>query len=270
MEQPRTNKKYTIIIAILSIFLVAAIGVIVYLTLFAPKEEVKQNTQNNQAKTEESEVAVKKVSYCAEHEKMCFEYPEDWTLSSTPWKYDIPNGGPDAELDRVTLVARDKTVRLTLQSGISGIGGACFPEDAGKVSIVKKKATTINDYKADNGNVPTAYAMAIVRSNKEETEFTPVIGLTTLSALIDGTSKSACDVTYFGIVEGRNSLLSQGEGYKDYGGTQFVTGAALGQTADMEKEVATKTYGTFEEAKKALESESYKQAFDIIASAHYK
>ena len=269
---PRKSKKgFYIILWVLSLLITAVVTVLVCMMIFdRPKDDLNNNSSSQVTETKR-EAAFKE--YCAEHERMCFDYPDGWSIESDPWRYNYDGeGDSSAEFDRVTVFSPSRQNKLVLTSGISGIGGMCFPEDAGKVSIVDVKKTVISNFTGGlEDNMPDAYAVSMVTSNKEETEFTPKIGLTRSSEIVNRTADSGCDAMLLGMVDGRSAMLDGDAEHVSYGSVQFVYGHVLGGGgSDGESGEGAKTYASLEKAKKALEDPELKQAFNIISSARYK
>jgi len=258
--EPEKPKKSKIIINILvGLSLIIATATITYFAM-----ELRYNNKANQedkvanTTTTETEVAEKEPEmkeFCAENEKICFEHPEDWQVKSEPAK-----GGYEpnkVDVDLVKLTSPSGGVSIVLKTGITGLGGACLPENEGKLYVEEVSKTNIST-KADEYNIGTASATSIVTSNRGGNQFTLQIGLSTNKAIINRTSTSACDGGYHGMIDGRNvKLFDSVSGQSDVGVIQFAT----------EKSPA---FSTLAEAKTALRDKEYQQAFDIIASAHYK
>lgn len=256
MAAKQSNMKIVAIV-VLTLALLGAVGYIVYDKFFIADEAAPaKSNEANQIKDNPRQVAEKEL--CAPHEKMCIKYPETWTAKI---EEEASTLAP-VQTDRITLESGDG-VKVSLNSGVMGVGSVCMPETAGKLTVARQSETKLSGYSTEHGGKPTVSVAAIVISNQEGTEFTPMIGLTNSAELIDGTSDSACAAGIFGLIEGKIKFVGEGMP-ESFGGVSLKTGGSFGASSPE------KSYPSLEEAKKVLESPSYKQAFDIIASAYYK
>lgn len=254
----------TALIAVLTVALLGVSGYLIYDKFFVKDEALvsDEGSRIDEKKDETPKVVYKEV--CAPHEGICFKHPETWTSSVS----EETSGIEPVKTDRAMIEATDGT-RVSVVTGVMGIGSVCFPEEQGKVAVVRQKETGLTGYSTEHGRRATVSVAAIVTSNKEETEFRPMIGLTNSSELLDGTNDSACAAQLFGMFDGRGVEFSDtGDPSNPYGLVSVSTAQVIG--GPEEEQTPKKVYSSLEEAKKAFETESYKQAFDIIASAYYK
>ena len=247
-----------ILVVVLAVALVGVVGWVAYDKIFSTQDTAEVADTPAKVAEEAPELA-KLQEACAPHEKLCFEYPEGW-------KVDVGESELDGKkIDVMTVSSPTSEVTLRLNSGISGIGGACFPEEYGKVYRVKNQATKLTGYTPDEWRSSDVRAMALVVSSLDETKFIIGVELTNSNKLMNNEVSSACDTAFSALIDGRNAAQYDGVAGK----VAFSTGVGPASATD-EPPSPTKLYTSLSEAKKALEGEEWKRAFDILASAHYK
>ncbi len=274
------HRKYKAAIVILSVFLLLALAYIVY-TYTTMKDRSPQSTTSGSgsssvAKSNEKQTeAPQTKEVCATNEKLCMKYPSNWNVEAE----DIvlhPTGVQSSEsyhADKITFT-HPSGLKLAFASGLTALGGVCTENDNKlSVDIVRKEATSLKGYRAF---VPAEYAtyvddsifaVAMVIPNDDETEFTPDIGLSNSSKLINSSQANRCDIRGTGIVVAKNvNMSSKTSGNSDHGSLFLGTKELGGYTASFQN----KSYKTREEARRAFEGDDYKQAFEIARSVYYK
>ena len=246
------------LVIVLAVALGGVVGWVAYDKMFNTQDTAEVADTPAKVAEETPEVA-KLQEACAPYEKLCFEYPEGW-------KIDVGESELDGKkIDVMTVSSPTNEVTLKLNSGISGMGGACFPEEYGKVYRVKNQATKLTGYTPDEWRSSDVRVMALVVSNLDETKFVIGVELTNSKELVNNEVSSACNAAFSALIDGKNAAQYDGVAGK----VIFSTG--VGPTSATDDLLPpSKQYASLSEAKKALESEEWKQAFDILASAHYK
>lgn len=275
------HRKYKVTIVILSVFLLLALAYIVYTVYTTMKDRSPQSTTSGSgsssvAKSNEKQTeAPQTKEVCATNEKLCMKYPSNWNVEAE----DIvlhSTGVQSSEsyhADKITFT-HPSGLKLAFASGLTALGGVCTENDNKlSVDIVRKEATSLKGYRAF---VPAEYAtyvddsifaVAMVIPNDDETEFTPDIGLSNSSKLINSSQANRCDIRGVGIVVAKNvNIRSKTSGNSDHGSLFLGTKELSGYTASFQN----KSYKTREEAKRAFKGDDYKQAFEIARSVYYK
>lgn len=272
------HRKYKAVIVILSVFLLLALAYIVYTTMkdHSPQSTTSDSGSSSVAKSNEKQTeAPQTKEVCATNEKLCMKYPSNWNVEAE----DIvlhPTGVQSSEsyhADKITFT-HPSGLKLAFASGLTALGGVCTEDDNKlSVDIVRKEATSLKGYRAF---VPAEYAtyvddsifaVAMVIPNDDETEFTPDIGLSNSSKLINSSQANRCDIRGTGIVVAKNvNMSSKTSGNSDHGSLFLGTKELGGYTASFQN----KSYKTREEARRAFEGDDYKQAFEIARSVYYK
>ncbi len=272
------HRKYKAVIVILSVFLLLALAYIVYTTMkdHSPQSTTSDSGSSSVAKSNEKQTeAPQTKEVCATNEKLCMKYPSNWNVEAE----DIvlhPTGVQSSEsyhADKITFT-HPSGLKLAFASGLTALGGVCTEDDNKlSVDIVRKEATSLKGYRAF---VPAEYAayvndsvfaVAMVVPNDDETEFTPDIGLSNSSKLINSSQANRCDIRGTGIVVAKNvNMSSKTSGNSDHGSLFLGTKELGGYTASFQN----KSYKTREEARRAFEGDDYKQAFEIARSVYYK
>ena len=272
------HRKYKAVIVILSVFLLLALAYIVYTTMkdHSPQSTTSDSGSSSVAKSNEKQTeAPQTKEVCATNEKLCMKYPSNWNVEAE----DVvlhPTGVQSSEAyhaDKITFT-HPSGLKLAFASGLTALGGVCTENDNKlSVDIVRKEATSLKGYRAF---VPAEYAtyvddsifaVAMVIPNDDETEFTPDIGLSNSSKLINSSQANRCDIRGTGIVVAKNvNMSSKTSGNSDHGSLFLGTKELGGYTASFQN----KSYKTREEARRAFEGDDYKQAFEIARSVYYK
>lgn len=272
------HRKYKAVIVILSVFLLLALAYIVYTTMkdHSPQSTTSDSGSSSVAKSNEKQTeAPQTKEVCATNEKLCMKYPSNWNVEAE----DIvlhPTGVQSSEsyhADKITFT-HPSGLKLAFASGLTALGGVCTEDDNKlSVDIVRKEATSLKGYRAF---VPAEYAayvndsvfaVAMVVPNDDETGFTPDIGLSNSSKLINSSQANRCDIRGVGIVVAKNvNMSSKTSGNSDHGSLFLGTKELGGYAASFQN----KSYKTREEARRAFEGDDYKQAFEIARSVYYK
>ena len=272
------HRKYKAVIVILSVFLLLALAYIVYTTMkdHSPQSTTSDSGSSSVAKSNEKQTEAPQTrEVCATNEKLCMKYPSNWNVEAE----DIvlhPTGVQSSEsyhADKITFT-HPSGLKLAFASGLTALGGVCTEDDNKlSVDIVRKEATSLKGYRAF---VPAEYAayvndsvfaVAMVVPNDDETEFTPDIGLSNSSKLINSSQANRCDIRGTGIVVAKNvNMSSKTSGNSDHGSLFLGTKELGGYTASFQN----KSYKIREEARRAFEGDDYKQAFEIARSVYYK
>ena len=244
-----------ILVVVLAVALVGVVGWVAYGKIFSTQDTAEVADTPVKA-TEETPELAKLQEACAPYEKLCFEYPEGW-------KIDIGEhsiGQMQAKGDRIILSSPTDSIKMQLDTNRGGIGGVCLPGVYGNNYRVRSQETKLTGYTTSEYDYSDVQAMTLVSSNLDETQFTISVVLSRSRVLIDNEVSSYCDSAFSMFVPSKAP---------DAGSFYFVAKDISGG-ANSDGEATSTQYTSLAEAKKVLESEEWKRAFDILASAHYK
>jgi hypothetical protein len=195
---------------------------------------------------------VTEKTYCTEAEKLCFEYRDDWTIET----FAIEGAEPGSLTDLIEVTSPDATIKLTLESGIGGLGGSC--PDENKVAVTVLDATPAasmtgfeDEYSIDTLQVARVYYPI-------DGKYVTSLYITDSAEYATPGTLSACGIGFSQFINGRNAVLSpdfEGSGAFRFG----LFGSSAGPTYDTEAQV-----------KAAFESDTYTQAASLLASLHYE
>lgn len=191
-------------------------------------------------------------TYCAEAEKLCFDYRSDWTIQT----FDIEGQEPGAKNDLLEVSSPKKDLVLTFESGVGGLGGTCPEENMVDVTVltgvpIVKLTGYESEFSRDTLMVARAYypkesgyvASFYVSGSKDYT--TPQ-------------TLSACGIGYSQFNNGKNAVLSadfEGAGVFRFGLFDGSAGSS---------------YATEADAKNAFESDVFRQGVSLLASLRYQ
>lgn len=194
-------------------------------------------------------------SYCTEAEKLCFEYPDGWTIDTLK-----ADGGGESGFkgDLLKVASPDKKIVLTFESGIGGLGGTCPEEDRVAVNVLASTpAASLSGYKDEyHIDVPHVARVAYERDGS----FTAALYLTTVAEYSTIGVIDRCGIGFSQFIDGRNSVLS----------SEFAGAGVMQFGYDSTTSDGVPTYKTLEAAKAAFDTPVYKQAASLLASVHYE
>jgi len=255
----QSGSAHIIIIICLVLALATALGWIFWQNFLQTSDnDLKQVDNTNDKKVSKTEKADK--SYCAPLEKLCFTYPEDWSLKAKEETvYD------QHKVDNITLTNSDEDVVLRLRSGIDGLGGTCDPEDNTDKNFqtVQSKQLSIKNvgYSEETKEFQSPYVHAITGILKYGSKYSPEVIITTSKSVAAIGQHEFCASGYREIVTGRNVNLGEQNGSIYSGSVAFGT-KFLGTNPTE--------YASYDEAKKVLDQDTYQETFEIIKSSKYE
>lgn len=205
------------------------------------------------AKTTPPTVAVKE--YCTTGEKLCFDYPENWSVKKI--------NKSDAEVgytgDDLVVIDSESKLPLELHSGIGGLGGACPDEGQGDVYVLEPLAIThMNGFKTAYSVDQLRAAKVVVKDDSNDKYVSTLYVTGQKEYLTPGTFK-ACGIFLSEFVYGRHAVESS-ESNGNPGAFRF------GYTGFN----PTAFFDSVEAAKNAYKTDVYVQAGTILASLRYQ
>lgn len=239
-----------IAISVLGLVILVVLGYVFWMNFFQKDQfgdSQKQKTDTNQ----KAQVPANKkiTTYCATGEKLCFDYPDGWSVELNP----SSNGGDGGNGDNLAVTHQADSYTLKLESGFGGLGGACPDEEKRSVvvlgsSTIEKMAGFKTDYSLD-----TLYVARVVDS--QDGAFRAVLYVTGTQEYTIPQTLSACGIMLSEFIPGRHAKFSSDSDnagafrFGEYGeSTTFPTAAA---------------------AKQAFETTTYKEAAEILSSLRY-
>lgn len=255
MRSSESGSAHIIIIAVLAVALVGAVG-----TLFW------QNVINKPAQTVKTPLFARSPSvspspmtkkYCAPVEKLCFDYPSDWTATSK-----TVDGDTDGMMEQVVVSDQTGAPWLRLETGMGGLGGMCANDDGSYSKILKTHTTSIQgaylvnevakDYVTD-----TAYALGWIVYSGTNKNWTIDMELNNSKTAQTIGKVDPCDIG-MGVLNGKNAKAS---------GSDTAGGVAFTYFTGKDTE---QTYPTEAAASAALATAEAVKAYDILQSARYE
>jgi hypothetical protein len=244
---------HVVIVIALVLSLACALGFIFWQNFL--RNDATKTVADSTSKTVE-EVVIRKKTACFNLEKLCFDYPDDWTASlSVKTVNDITS-------DTVEVVS-ENGFKLRADTGIFGIGGTCIAEEAGNVEVIEAKRLGISYALPDDRGAyeaPDVYAAKVIYANKATTEFSASVLLTTDLDLTQAGEVNGCDATYASLFRTRYINHDDNPSNKTL---MSFSDTKVGIGSDATKSTAA-------DARRELESDDYKQAYEILASARYE
>lgn len=269
----KSNKK--LIISLVVVIVILVITSVTLAVLLLGQTAITPNDTKSVASVDESSTNNdKQKKVCAIFEKLCLAVPENWQTEVKQGKYPAVGSAMAegktadelADVDTVTITSPDGELTVYLQTGISGVGGRCDIESAGKTYVIKDKPTSLSGYADSATNKQDrAHALAIITTSDGQTGFSPSITLTANDNLIGKTEEHYCASVFADLLNDRNVILSQGTNLTNRGLLSLSTTSRYSESAT----ISPLSFSSLDEAKRALDSQNFQEALEIVASAHY-
>jgi hypothetical protein len=195
-------------------------------------------------------------NYCSPVEKLCFDYPNDWTVKS-----EVVDGDTDGVAERIVVSDQTGKSWLRLQTGMGGLGGMCSNEDKSYSNILKTHTTKVTgsylvNQVAKDYMVDTAYALSWITYSGTNKNWTIDMELNNSKTAQAVGKVDPCDIG-LGVINGKNAKAS---GSTTAGAVAFKY--YTGKDADT-------TYSTEAAATAALATPEATKAYTIVESARY-
>lgn len=261
MKKSETGSAHVVIIAGLIIALIGALGFIFYQNIINKPKMADTNTGTTSPRPSSSpEVAMKTL--CTPKEKICFDYPSNWSAKLTELDADT-----HSVAERVIISDDSGKQWLKLQTGMSGLGGACGGDDDGSYSKVLRTHTTavtgsylVGSYEGASDKVAdTAYAVNLLDYSGTAKNWIIRMELNNAKAVQNVGKIDACAATFYSILNGKNAAWNSSS--KEPGSVVFSYNTG---SATIEK------YPTEAAATAVLQSANGKKAYAILQSAYYQ
>ena len=207
--------------------------------------------------TDQKMVASPLKKYCTPIEKICFDYPNNWSYTSQ--KVD---GDTDGLSERIIISDQTGKPWLRLQTGLTGVGGSCGNEDNSYIKIFKTHTTKITgsyliSQAAKEYMVDTMYVVGWTSYNGTDKKWTANMELNNSKAALSVGKKDICDLG-IGVFNGKNAKIA---------GTDNIGAIKFGLNKDGNTD---SIYETESDATNALSAPDAMKAYDILQSARYE
>lgn len=247
--------------AVVVVTLLSVVGYVVWRQQSSPSSAPSKPRQELSPQAAAADDSLKR-RVCMKHERLCVRYPASWSVRVTEVALSRDTSGAVIVGDSVELRAADgRTVRL-----LSSLGRAteqCVPGSSAEVQVLKRRAVKLIEADEPAANTPIIYAISKVQQTTPDqtANYEPAIGLTDDQQLTQASPVDDCAAKRFGVLKGKHTPGNIA--------VAINTSTAL-LNPDGASSRQPEAYSTARRAKEVLEQPSYRQAFEIIASAHYK
>ncbi len=254
-----THQQGSVHVGIVALIVLALIGVLGWVYY---KNFVAKDSSNTNVASQESSVNVSSATkeYCATYEKLCFTLPSNWSVKDLGQPT-----GLDYKVDRLQIVDEHGTVALVLQSGISGLGGACVEKDQRELTVLSKdKTNLVAPVNAEQTEYLQNDVYVVKSISKADSDnYIAAMYLTQSKKQIENATMLECSFGMAEMLTGKNVSIPHTEFHGVY---MFNIGAS---TFDTEAPMST-VYASKQEAESSLNTPIMKEAHDVLGSAHYK
>lgn len=271
MHNKQSGSFHVVLLAGIGIALVGAVGYLFYQNVLV-KDKVENVSQNSES---QKEPVKPKKEYCAPKEKLCFKYPDDWSIKQID--------STTSNADNFTVTSPDGQLAIQFLSGIGGIGGCCGPMAEGPVTVVGANKVDdlllgTNEYLKDRAD--SAYVSTVVTSDVEAefadpsdpssarkdsiNGYIPQVLLHNANKLVTPSTFTEVQggLAYNNLMAGKNASMDESD--------PANIGSFLFGTVTLDLDSKQKIYNTLDEAKKELSSKNFTTAKEILLSAQYK
>lgn len=229
-------------VSVLSVMVIIGVLGFVGWRVYA-NNKTSQSTTENTTNAQPNKTTTTQYATIDAGTKITLSYPNDWQFAKTATAtyralYD-PSGQYAGETsDNATVTSPDDSVVIKVDSGISGIGGACLPEDSptmsGYQAAVLRKSDTFSfvSYRASGG---AGYLASVVKST---------------DAAKGGNGRSVCELAFASMIPNEKGAYR----------IQIISAELLKKQA--ENQPATQT-----DIDELFANPAYKQAQDIITQS---
>ena len=255
MKRSESGSAHVVIIAVLAVALIGALGTLFWQNVTNKPKDTETKVVTSASPTPSKAPSTK--TYCAPVEKLCFDYPSAWKVSSEP-----VDAESDGMVESIRVSDEKGQAWLHLETGLTGVGGACGNDDNSYTKVLSTHSTAIGgSYLVNEGtsqwNSNEAYVASWATYSGTRKNWTIDMELNTAKAVQSIGKIDPCDVG-LGIVNGKNA---KAEGMSSPG--PFVFKYDVGSNTN-------KTYATESEAAAALAADGATKAFAVLQSARYE
>lgn len=255
---------HVVVTVALVLALLGALGFIFYQNFIVKKaDSVNQTNQTKNDSTQQTgnnTTPVKTVSkkdFCTELEKLCFTYPEDWSVTAKAEMGTLSQTTPT--MDQVQIKNKSGETYLYISTGISGIGGTCDPAETAVNTIIETHTTSLSgDYLLHGLSdqfSSTAYAVKYVGPIKYGSgTYTAGMSIMAEKAVAAPGKVNGCSFGY------QMFASKAGNGSVRFGTVGFMVSG----------ETTPRSFSSYDDAVKFLNTDDAKTAYDILVSVRYK
>ena len=250
------NALIIVIIIIVVLLVIGGLGFVFWRQTIASKDTASTTTISTHTATETP--TQKLILSCTTGEKLCFHYVETWKIEQlAPVSTEAGFTG-----DHLSVSDPTDSMKITLTSGIGGLGGTCEPDGTTTHVLEGTPIPLMTGFKTDFAqSLETAHVARVV--TQEDGKFRANLYVTSNS-----TYTKAAEITdvqgicFSQFLNARNTVLSN-----DYEGSGSIS---INSGGSFSESTAFTLYDTLAEAKAAFESKLFVEATDLLLSLHYK
>jgi hypothetical protein len=275
MKKLESGSLHMVIIAILGAGLIVTLGLLFYQNVLIKDNDSTVTTSSELSKNKSENTTALK-SYCTDKEMLCFEYPNTWKIEKL-------TTDESAGAEKLSVTSEDGQLTLEFIAGISGIGSCCGPAPEGPVTIVSaERANSLtelgkNEYlseRADGAYVSEVITSDVTASYSDPSDlstqvdkingYIPQLILHNAAKLVAVQTYKAPNggVELLNVMPGKNAII-QGPGSQGVGSMVFGT-------VPFESDKKQKLFKSIDEAEMQFTTRNYREAKQILLTAHYK
>ena len=248
----QSGSAHIVIIMCVVLALVAALGWIFWQNLTTSEQsQSKAESTDANASSKQNKPANSTLSTCLRYEKLCFEYPTNWTVIKTSRAGNPGEGIPDRDEAVIHNAAGEEM--LTVESGVSGLGGACSEDTDTYLNIYESEVTKVSGLLSDDEQFFSDTVFAVEASYNDPDEGSvPYVYLSNSTLTTKIGKYVTCLPELAGIFKGKIPNTS----------VSFSSQIRKGDDLLYEKSESR--------ARDILKSEDYTAAYEILKSVYYK
>ena len=224
----------------------------------SPEQCVTTDGKTFTAPASDKVAETKSLTYCATGEKLCFDYPEGWTVKQLE-PVSVETG---FEGDRCVVFGPNDSMKLWFSSGIGGIGGICEPDGTTTTVLQGTPIAKLTGFKSEYEKSTDQPSVARVIT-QENDKFRANLYVSNHENFINkGEVTEVSGVCFSQILSGRHARMSSD--YEGYGSFTFNNG---GTFSDFN---SYSLYDTLKDAKDAFDTKLFVEGANILSSLRYE
>lgn len=222
-----------------------------------PEQCVTQDGQTFTGPLSSDVVGTELLTYCASGEKLCFDYPKDWTVE----QLDPVSAEVGFQGDRFVVYDPTDSMKLWFTSGIGGIGGTCDPDGTTTTVLQGTPISQLSGFKTEYEKSVDQPSVARVITRENDMFRANLYVSNDESFINKGQITEVSGVCFSQILSGRHARMSSE--YDGYGSFTFNNG---GTFSDFN---SYSLYDTLKDATAAFDTKLFVEGANILASLRY-
>mgnify|MGYP000055140857 FL=1 len=260
-DNKRKNNLTAIKLVAAVIILALIFGCVLWLKQIHKPESSTSSSSNNQTSSTAEPTQADK-EYCFDYEKMCLDYPENWTVKS--FSKDASSAEYPGHRQEVAVFSSpNKSINLNIHTGAFGDAGLCDMLDT-TIRFIDKNAISLDKIKANQTNRPEytqLHAVSLVTNLPGQNEITANVTFYRSNWLDQAplpAEKPYCEA----LSHGSEIMINTKAGVA----TANLATAAINSFEDSAQPF---TFDNIAAAETFLQKDDVKAAQRILASVHY-